>query len=97
MTTLAREDELRHDIEHTREQLGDTVEALVHRVDVPARVKNKAQDVKEILQAKVEEAKQHLHKGTEMLQDKAEVATVQAKWSAPEVRRGRELDITDHD
>ena len=34
-------DELRADIEATREELGETVEELAHRVDVPARVRER--------------------------------------------------------
>ena len=52
MTTSTREHELHQDIERTREQLGDTVQALVHKVDVPARVKDKVHDTKETVQAK---------------------------------------------
>ncbi|RKT53990.1 DUF3618 domain-containing protein [Saccharothrix australiensis] len=35
---------LRADIEKTRGELGDTVEALVHKADVPARVKETAHE-----------------------------------------------------
>ncbi|WP_433271868.1 DUF3618 domain-containing protein [Actinosynnema sp. CS-041913] len=35
---------LRADIEKTRVELGDTVEALVHKADVPARVKETAHE-----------------------------------------------------
>lgn len=65
MTPSAREDELRQDIERTREQLGDTVEALAHKVDVPARVKEKVHDT---VQATSEEVKQQVYEGTEALQ-----------------------------
>jgi ElaB/YqjD/DUF883 family membrane-anchored ribosome-binding protein len=34
-------DELRRDIEQTREQLGDTVEALAHKADVKSRLSEK--------------------------------------------------------
>jgi hypothetical protein len=58
MTTSPREDKI-PDIERTREQLGDTVEALAHKVDVPARVKEtvqvKTEEVKQQAQAKAEE------------------------------------------
>lgn len=37
-------DELRADVERTRRDLGDTVEALVHKTDVPGRVKEKAHE-----------------------------------------------------
>ncbi|MEU4805475.1 DUF3618 domain-containing protein [Actinosynnema sp. NPDC023587] len=35
---------LRRDIEETRRELGDTVEALAHKADVPARVKESVND-----------------------------------------------------
>jgi TolA-binding protein len=59
MTTSSREEEIRQDIERTRKQLGDTVEALAHKVAVPARVEEtvqvKAEEVKQQAQAKAEE------------------------------------------
>ena len=79
MTTSSREEEIRQDIERTREQLGDTVEALAHKVDVPARVKEtvrvKAGEVKAQAQAKAEEVTQHVLEGTGAVQAKvAEVS-----------------------
>ena len=68
MTTSSREEELRQDIERTREQLGDTVEALAHQVDVPARVK-------ETVHVKAQEVTQHVLEGTGAVQAKvAEVS-----------------------
>ncbi|PZS27852.1 MAG: hypothetical protein DLM61_15825, partial [Pseudonocardiales bacterium] len=75
MTTSSREEEIRQDIERTREQLGDTVEALAHKVDVPARVKEtvqvKTEEVKQQVQAKAEEVTEQVLEGTEALQAKA--------------------------
>ncbi|MGH3720921.1 MAG: hypothetical protein ACRDRI_19145 [Pseudonocardiaceae bacterium] len=71
--------EIRQAIAHTREQLSDAVETLVHEIDLPARVIDKAHQGKETVQAKVDEVRQHLHKGTETVQDKAEEATLRAK------------------
>ena len=79
MTTSTRENGLRHDIERTREQLGGTLEALAHKVDVPARVKNKVHDAKKTVQVKAEEVKQHVHEGTEALHAKAGEVTGQAQ------------------
>ena len=68
MTTSSREEEIRQDIERTREQLGDTVEALAHKIDVPARVK-------ETMHVKAEEVTQHVLEGTGAVQSKvAEVS-----------------------
>lgn len=39
-------DEIRKDIERTREQLGETVEALAAQTDVKRRAREKAADVK---------------------------------------------------
>ena len=56
MTASSCEDEIRQDIERTREQLGDTVEALAHKADVPARVKDKVHDTQQSVQVEAEEA-----------------------------------------
>ncbi|PZS39617.1 MAG: hypothetical protein DLM62_07295 [Pseudonocardiales bacterium] len=71
MTGSPREEELREDIERTRAQLGDTVEALAHKVDVSARVKDKMHDTKETVQVKAEEVTLQVLEGTAVLQAKA--------------------------
>jgi hypothetical protein len=48
-------DELQRNIETAREQLGETVEALAHKVDVPARAKEKVQSTVQSVQAKAGE------------------------------------------
>jgi ElaB/YqjD/DUF883 family membrane-anchored ribosome-binding protein len=48
-------EELRHDIEHTREELGDTVEALAEKTDVKAQAKNRISAVKGTVQQKKDE------------------------------------------
>jgi gas vesicle protein len=40
-------DEIRHEIERTRDQMGDTVEALSYKADVPARAKDWVADKKD--------------------------------------------------
>lgn len=37
-------EELQKDVERTRRELGETVEALAHKVDVPGRVKEQAHE-----------------------------------------------------
>lgn len=37
-------DQLQRDVERTRRELGETVEALAHKVDVPGRVKEQAHE-----------------------------------------------------
>jgi Protein of unknown function (DUF3618) len=46
------EPEIRQEIERTREQLGATVEELAARADVPARMRSKAAETREMAQAK---------------------------------------------
>jgi ElaB/YqjD/DUF883 family membrane-anchored ribosome-binding protein len=48
-------DELRRDIEQTRSELGDTVDALAQKADVKAQVSAKADDVKSQVSAKADE------------------------------------------
>jgi ElaB/YqjD/DUF883 family membrane-anchored ribosome-binding protein len=49
--------EIRAEIDQTREELGDTVEALAEKTDVKAQAKAKVEDVKTQAKAKVEEVK----------------------------------------
>jgi Protein of unknown function (DUF3618) len=74
-------EELRAELSAKRAELGDTVEELAHRVDVPAQVKaKKAETVAKLQDAKTE-ATRRVHEGTEKVKaaiaDKAPV--VQAK------------------
>jgi len=48
-------EELRQDIEQTREELGDTVEALAHKTDVKAQARERIDTIKETAQQKREE------------------------------------------
>jgi ABC-type transporter Mla subunit MlaD len=79
MTASSPEDEIRQDIERTRAQLGNTVEALAHKADVPARVKDKVHDTKQTVQAKAEQATQQLQESTPALQAKAAEMASQAQ------------------
>jgi ElaB/YqjD/DUF883 family membrane-anchored ribosome-binding protein len=49
--------EIRAEIEETREELGDTVEALAEKTDVKAQAKAKVEDVKGQAKSKVEDVK----------------------------------------
>ncbi len=51
-------DELRQEIEQTREELGDTVEALAEKTDVKSQAKNRMAAVKESARQKVSQAAQ---------------------------------------
>ncbi|TQM45849.1 DUF3618 domain-containing protein [Pseudonocardia cypriaca] len=46
------------DVEQLRAEIGDTVEELVHRVDVPQRVREKRAEVTERVQAQVAHARE---------------------------------------
>ena len=49
---------IRADIEETREELGDTVEALAAKTDVKARAEDKLDGVKQDARAKVDQVKE---------------------------------------
>src|SRR3954467_9973203 len=50
-------EEIRRDIEATREELGDTVEALAAKADVKAQAKDRVDSVKEQAREKVDDLK----------------------------------------
>ena len=58
-------EELRAELAAKRAQLGDTVEELAHRVDVPAQVKAKKDDTVAKLQEAKAQASRRVHEGTE--------------------------------
>lgn len=51
-------EELRSDLTELRAELGDTVEELAHRVDVPARVRAKKEEATERVQEQVAQARE---------------------------------------
>ena len=51
-------DDIQADIEHTREELGETIEALSAKADVKGRVKKKAADTRDSITEKVYETKE---------------------------------------
>ena len=53
-------DEIRNDIEHTREELGDTVEALAAKTDVKAQAHAKIDDVKHQAKSRIDEVRQRV-------------------------------------
>ncbi|MFJ8076408.1 DUF3618 domain-containing protein [Streptomyces sp. NPDC096176] len=63
-------DELRAQVEDTREQLGRTVEALAAKADVKARAQQTAAEVKEQAAAKAAHAKEHIASSVSMVGDK---------------------------
>ncbi|MGW0122152.1 DUF3618 domain-containing protein [Streptomyces sp. NPDC003327] len=81
---------LRAQVEHTREELGQTVGALAARTDVTARAQEKAAEVKQQAAAKAEELKaQAAHAAAQVrekipgpVKDKAASAADQARTTA---------------
>jgi hypothetical protein len=71
-------DKLQQEIDTTREQLGDTVEALAHKVNVPARAKETVNDAVQTVQAKAGQ-----------LTEDATVLANRAVASLPPQARGR--------
>ena len=57
-------EELRREIEETRTELGDTVEALSHKADVKARAGEKIDERKQAVTAKAEELKEKVSGAT---------------------------------
>ncbi len=66
-------DDIEADITRHREQLSETVEELVDRVNVKARAERKATETKERLSAEVDRSKERLQSG-----DPAQVAAAAA-------------------
>jgi uncharacterized protein DUF3618 len=62
-------DELRADIERTREGMGDTVEALAYKADVPSRTKDWLGEKKDTVMSKVSGASQAVSEHTPDGQD----------------------------
>jgi len=57
MSDARTPEEIRADIEHTREELADTAAALAQRADVKARAHEKVEETKAKMSHKVDEAK----------------------------------------
>ena len=74
--------ELEKEIEQTREQLGQTVEALAAKVDVKARAQQELGQLTARLKGKATEANRQLR-----LQDKANQAKQQAAQAGQQIRK----------
>lgn len=74
-------EELRAELDAKRAELGDTVEELAHRVDVPAQVRAKKDDTLAKLQDAKIEASRRVHEGTE------KVKAVYAEKAPPAVQQ----------
>lgn len=83
-------EELRAELAAKRAQLGDTVEELTHRVDVPAQVKAKKDDTIAKLHEAKAQATRRVHEGTEKVKAAiAEKAPVVQQKVDQAVTRGR--------
>ena len=83
MTTSADDQqELEKEIEQTREQLGQTVEALAAKVDVKARAQEKLGQLTARLKGKATEASRQLR-----LQDRANQAKQQVGQAGQQIRK----------
>ena len=103
-------EELRAELDAKRAQLGDTVEELAHRVDVPAQVKARKDDAVARLQDARAEATRRVQEGTEKVRtaiaDKTPVVqqrvddavtrskAVYADKAPPAVQRGVDQAVT---
>jgi Protein of unknown function (DUF3618) len=72
-------EDIQRDIEATREQMGETVEALAAKADVKTRAKEKVADVKESVSARTDDA---LHRVKETSPDSAVSAAGQLSEKA---------------
>jgi cobalamin biosynthesis Mg chelatase CobN len=88
-------EQIEHDIEQTRDQLADTVEALAYKADVPARARERATAVKEsaaekatVVRHRASETATHAaHVARERADQAANVAREQADHAAHVARR----------
>ncbi|MEA2151505.1 MAG: hypothetical protein QOD69_3335 [Solirubrobacteraceae bacterium] len=74
----------RAEVERTREELGNTVEALAYKADVKARAHDKVDEVKAHAAEKVHEVKAQAVDAAEQVKAKAEATVGQVKAKAEE-------------
>jgi ElaB/YqjD/DUF883 family membrane-anchored ribosome-binding protein len=74
-------EQIQREIDHTREQLGDTVEALAQRTDIKAQARQKLDATKQTVSEKRE---QLLGKARQTTPDSAATAAAQASQKAQE-------------
>jgi ElaB/YqjD/DUF883 family membrane-anchored ribosome-binding protein len=68
-------EQIRADIEHTREELADTAAALAEKADVKARAHEKVEETKARITTKVDEAKEKVTGTASAAKEKASDAT----------------------
>ena len=69
-------DDIQADIEHTRKELGETVEALSAKLDVKERTKQKAVDTKDRIAEKTHETKDRVVEATQRMRSGSSVKPV---------------------
>jgi Protein of unknown function (DUF3618) len=69
-------DDIQADIEHTRKELGETVEALSAKLDVQERIKQKAVDTKDLIAEKTHETKDRVVEATQRMRSGSSVKPV---------------------
>ena len=96
MTTSAVKNRRRQGIDRTRGQFDDILEELTHKIDVPARVRDKVHDAKQTVQVKAEEVKQQAPETAETLQETAVEAASQVTDLADQARDEVPLQVAAH-
>ncbi|AGS67291.1 DUF3618 domain-containing protein [Streptomyces collinus] len=87
--TAQSPEELREQIEHTRHELGDTVQALAAKTDVKARAQEKAAEMKEQAAVKAGELKEQAALKAEQVKAKAAEAASRVQDKLPDPVRER--------
>jgi hypothetical protein len=85
-------EQLREEIEATRQELGDTVEALAHKTDVKAQVSEQVDQTKAQVQERIEHTRETVsHKADEFVGRAKEISPDGAKTAASTAaQKGRE-------
>jgi ElaB/YqjD/DUF883 family membrane-anchored ribosome-binding protein len=81
-------EEIRADIEHTREELADTAAALAEKADVKARAHDKVEETKARFSHKVEETKAKVTGTVDDAKEKASDATPESVASGAQQAAG---------
>ena len=84
MSGAADPEEIQREIEQTRAELGDTVEALAAKADVKAQAKNKIDETKASVSEKLDETKASVTEKIEETKASAEHLFAKAKEVSPD-------------
>lgn len=89
----ASADEIVADIERTRAQLGESVNALTVKLDVKAQAKNKVDDVKDHATRAMSDAKQSVLDRVQQAKDSQTVSDLRDRPTVPEIVAGSILIV----